>query len=85
MKLSFLIPFLAIALTSDRWLVADDTESTMKEVTESPAYHAEWGPDRGFEPGQTVPDIPLIDLDGNEVRFDAFLGKRYIIYGWASW
>jgi len=49
------------------------------------AYNADWGPGRGFRVGQTVPDIPLTDLDGNEVRFSEFLGKRYIIYCWASW
>ena len=49
------------------------------------AYHADWGKTRGFLVGQTLPDIPLIDLGGNEVRFGKFLGKRYIIYGWASW
>ena len=41
--------------------------------------------DRGFEPGQTLPDIALVDLDGKEVRFSDFLGKRYVLYGWASW
>ncbi len=50
-----------------------------------PAYHDDWGKQRGFRKGQTLPDIPLIDLDGNEVRFGRFLGKQYIIYGWASW
>ncbi len=49
------------------------------------AYHAGWPSGRGFEVGQTLPDIPLIDLEGNEVRFSDFLGKRYVIYGWASW
>lgn len=50
-----------------------------------PAYNAAWGKGRGFRVGQTVPDIPLTDLNGNEVRFSKFLGKRYIIYCWASW
>ena len=27
----------------------------------------------------------LVDLNGNEVRFSQFLGKRYILYVWASW
>lgn len=53
--------------------------------SEIPAYHADWGKDRGFRPGQTLPDIPLYDLDGNEVRFSTFLGKQYILYCWASW
>jgi hypothetical protein len=52
---------------------------------EVPAYHASWGAGRGFAVGQTVPDIPLFDLEGKEVRFSEFLGKRYIIYCWASW
>ncbi|KKL50966.1 hypothetical protein LCGC14_2300210 [marine sediment metagenome] len=50
-----------------------------------PAYNAAWGAKRGFGKGQTLPDIPLYDLQGREVRFSAFLGKRYIIYVWASW
>ena len=49
------------------------------------AYNALWGSGRGFQVGQTVPDIPLVDLEGNEVRFSRFLGKQYIIYCWASW
>jgi len=40
---------------------------------------------RGFEPGQTLPDIALTDLEGGEVRFSDFLGKQYLLYGWASW
>lgn len=51
----------------------------------SPAYNALWPPGRGFREGSTVPDIPLIGLDGDEVRFSQFLGKRYILYCWASW
>jgi hypothetical protein len=48
-------------------------------------YNAAWGAGRGFRVGQTLPDIPLVDLDGNEVRFSRYLGKQYIIYCWASW
>lgn len=44
-----------------------------------------WGKGRGFEIGDTLPDIPLVNLDGAEVRFSRFLGKRYILYVWASW
>ena len=50
-----------------------------------PAYHDDWRPSRGFRKGQTLPDIPLVDMKGNEVRFSKFLGKQYILYGWASW
>ena len=50
-----------------------------------PAYHDKWGARRGFRRGQTLPDIPLYDLKGSEVRFSSFLGKKYIIYVWASW
>lgn len=57
-----------------------------KGETESlPAYNAKWGKGRGFRVGQTLPDIPLVDLRGNEVRFSKFLGKQYIVYCWASW
>ncbi|GAB5441811.1 MAG: hypothetical protein Fues2KO_21600 [Fuerstiella sp.] len=51
----------------------------------SSTYHAAWGKGRGFNVGQTVPDIPLLDMNGKEVRFSRFLGKRYILYCWASW
>lgn len=50
-----------------------------------PAYNADWGKGRGFQAGQTVPDIPLYDLNGRETRFSQFLGKQYILYCWASW
>ena len=49
------------------------------------AYNANWGPGRGFEVGQTLPDIPLYDMQGREVRFSRFLGQKYILYCWASW
>lgn len=55
------------------------------DETDIPAFNAAWGEGRGFRPGQTLPDIPLMDMDGREVRFSQFLGKRYIIYCWASW
>lgn len=48
-------------------------------------YNSPWPKGRGFGVGQTVPDIPLVDMNGNEVRFANYLGKRYILYCWASW
>ena len=56
-----------------------------RAVTDVPAYHAPWREGRGFQVGQTLPDIPLFDMQGQEVRFSAFLGKQYILYCWASW
>lgn len=50
-----------------------------------PDYNAPWPRERGFKVGQTVPDIPFYDMNGNEVRFSKFLGKRYVLYCWASW
>lgn len=61
------------------------TEPTDAVDSDVPAYNAAWGAGRGFRPGQTLPDIPLVDTDGEEVRFSRFLGKRYILYVWASW
>ena len=55
------------------------------ELERVPPYNATWGTGRGFGMGDTLPDIPLVDLQGNEVRFSQFLGKRYILYCWASW
>lgn len=52
---------------------------------EVPGFNAAWGSGRGFRTGDTLPDIPLMDMQGREVRFSKFLGKRYIIYCWASW
>jgi hypothetical protein len=59
--------------------------SADSDANDIPAYNADWGPGRGFRQGDTVPDLPFVDLDGNEVRFSQFLGKRYILYCWASW
>ena len=56
-----------------------------RAVADVPAYHAPWREGRGFQVGQTLPDIPLFDMQGQEVRFSAFLGKQYILYCWASW
>ena len=53
--------------------------------TAAPGYNAEWGRGRGFGKGETLPDIPLVNVGGNEVRFLQYLGKRYILYCWASW
>ena len=56
--------------------------STDSEIS---AYNADWGKGRGFQAGQTLPNIPLYDLEGQETRFSQFLGKQYILYCWASW
>lgn len=50
-----------------------------------PAFNSAWGSGRGFGRGDTLPDIPLLDMAGKEVRFSQFLGRRYILYCWASW
>jgi hypothetical protein len=50
-----------------------------------PAYNAKWGAGRGFRVGQTLPDIPLYDMQGHEVRLSRYLGKQLVIYVWASW
>lgn len=69
-----------IVVTKQRKQTAEAADSP-----DTPAYNADWGKGRGFRVGQTVPDIPLVDLKGGEVRFSKFLGKRYILYVWASW
>lgn len=48
-------------------------------------YNSAWAKGRGFNLGETVPDIPLVGMEGEEVRFSEYLGKRYILYCWASW
>lgn len=63
-------------------LVADKVAA---EDDDLPAYNANWGAGRGLRVGQTLPDIPLYDLEGHEVRFSQFLGKQCLIYCWASW
>ena len=61
-------------------------QQTKQLVTDAPpAWNAAWGKGRGFGIGQTVPDIPLTNMEGEEVRLSQFLGKRYILYCWASW
>lgn len=75
---------LSVTITVD-----GDRASVSVEPGERPAadpgYNADWPAGRGFQPGDTVPDIPLTVIDGREVRFSEFLGKRYILYCWASW
>ena len=65
--------------------IAQNDLRPKSRIPDVPAYNALWGKGRGFGKGQTLPDIPLVDLEGNEVRFSQFLGKRYILYCWASW
>ncbi len=66
-------------------VIERQTDGTAADETTAPGYNADWGPGRGFREGNTLPDIPLVDLEGNEVRFSQYLGKRYILYCWASW
>ena len=73
-------------------LTIDGDRATIKErpqdaqaAVQQTGYNADWPTGRGFRPGDTVPDIPLTRIDGREVRFSEFLGKRYILYCWASW
>jgi len=61
------------------------TSKDTKEDSDVPAYNSVWGKGRGFRVGQTLPDIPLYNMRGREVRFSKFLGKQYIVYCWASW
>ena len=67
-------------VTIERQVLSDNSPEQ-----QTPAYNANWDHGRGFGKGDTLPDIPLVDLQGNEVRFSQFLGKRYILYCWASW
>lgn len=70
----------------DNKIVVQRVESPASATDPAPpAYNAAWASGRGFGKGDVVPDIPLLDLEGNEVRFSQFLGKRYILYCWASW
>lgn len=62
-----------------------EDSNNLRNHSDTIGYNSEWQKGRGFRTGETVPDIPLVDLDGNEVRFSKFLGKRYLLYCWASW
>lgn len=75
-----LIIFLQTALTAA--LVGQEKKRSSKVPMQ---YTQDWPEGRGFDVGKTIPDIPLVDLEGNEVRFSKFLGKRYVLYCWASW
>ena len=81
-KSYFLLPLLFLVPSFCR---AEETVVAEASSTNSYAYADEWQEGRGFDVGDTVPDIPLVDLDGGEVRFSEFLGKRYVLYCWASW
>ncbi len=74
------------AETGGRITITAGTEpATGDTATTTPGYNARWKPGRGFGQGDTLPDIPLVDVSGSEVRFSQFLGQRYILYCWASW
>lgn len=75
----------ALTRNNNRVVLVPADDDAKPSDSDSAAYHDAWGKDRGFRKGQTLPDIPLVDLDGQEVRFGNFLGKQYVIYGWASW
>ena len=66
-------------------IVANPQSPVSDERIGAPGYNAPWEAGRGFAKGYTLPDIPLVDVTGNEVRFSQFLGNRYILYCWASW
>lgn len=76
--LSFLIATQSIVFAQEKLAEESATESGYD-------YTADWPSGRGFEVGDTVPDIPLVDMNGDEIRFSNFLGKRYVLYCWASW
>ena len=80
-----LLVVLLTAITSE--LVGQEKNANQaNQVAKVPYEYAQtWPEGRGFEVGNTIPDIPLVDLEGNEVRFSKFLGKRYVLYCWASW
>ena len=69
----------------NRVILSPATSKDGKEDPDVPAYNSVWAKGRGFRVGQTLPDIPLYDMRGREVRFSKFLGKQYIVYCWASW
>ena len=78
-------PALGFSVTGSGGVLLRRTESAAANTAAVPAYNSVWGAGRGFQVGQTLPDIPLYDMDGKEVRFGQYLGKKYILYGWASW
>lgn len=75
----------SVTEASGRIVVQKNTDRPDDDSLRTAGYISDWGKGRGFEIGETLPDIPLVDLDGAEVRFSRFLGKRYILYVWASW
>jgi hypothetical protein len=83
-KLSKALRFKVIDVAG-KLTIERQSDAIAEEGSTAPGYNADWGPGRGFREGNTLPDIPLVDLEGNEVRFSQFLGKRYILYCWASW
>jgi hypothetical protein len=39
----------------------------------------------GLSPGQALPPLTLPDLDGKDVSFSSFLGRKMVLFTWASW
>ena len=38
-----------------------------------------------LEVGMKVPDVVLTDMKGNSVSISQFVGKKLIVFNWASW
>lgn len=76
---------LSITMSTDGKTAIASQNQTSSTVDLSEGYNSTWPTGRGFNKGETVPDIPLVNMQGNEVRFSDFLGKRYVLYCWASW
>jgi peroxiredoxin len=40
---------------------------------------------RALDVGATMPDVPLLDLDGRVRRLVDYRGRPLLIFMWASW
>lgn len=39
----------------------------------------------GLEVGMKVPDVALTNMKGESVSISQFIGKKLIVFNWASW
>ena len=52
---------------------------------EAPILAPGAAPTRSVQPGDSMPDIALPDLNGDLIPLSRFIGKRIALYTWASW
>ena len=64
---------------------ASDADENASESAGVPTLAPGAAPSRSIQPGDVVPEIALPNLAGELVPLSSFLGKKLVLYTWASW